>query len=356
MVPALLAALENFIGNCFFMEVYIMFENKEFLNLLFIVPVIAVFLFYCFYRKKKNIVKFADFEMLNQISKLNIGVYKLKIILIVLSLIFIIIALAKPQYGAKTTLVSKKAATIVIVMDVSKSMLAEDLNPNRLEVSKQVLSNLIAGFNGNKIGIVVFAGTAFWKCPITLDVFSANNFLKSISVDDMPLGGTKIAKALDLALNGTSDIPEGAKAIILVTDGEDDDSGLHVLIEKAKKHKTKIYTIGIGDPEGARIPIKDQQGYTDFLKDENGNMFFTSLNENSLQYIADETGGEYINLSENKDSIFKILQIAHSLDKAKDEASREVQREEKYQIFLFIAFILFCFAVYLPVFKEGKND
>ena len=162
--------------------------------------------------------------------------------------------------------------------------------------------------------------------------------------------------SLDLALNGTSHIPEGAKAIIQVTDGEDDDSGLHVLIEKAKKHKTKIYTIGIGDPEGARIPIKDQQGYTDFLKDENGNIVITKLDENTLQYIADETGGEYINLSENKDSIFKILQIAHSLDKAKDEASREVQREEKYQIFLFIAFILFCFAVYLPVFKEGKND
>lgn len=333
-----------------------MFENKEFLNLLFVVPVIALFLFYFFYRKKKNIAKFADFEILGKISKLNISAYKIKIILLVLSLIFVIVALARPQYGAKTTLISKKAATIVIVMDVSKSMLAEDLNPNRLEASKQVLSNLIAGFNGNKIGIVVFAGTAFWKCPITLDVFSANNFLKAISIDDMPLGGTKIAKALDLALNGTSDIPEGAKAIILVTDGEDDDSGLHVLIEKAKKYKTKIYTIGIGDPEGSRIPIRDQNGYTDFLKDENGNVVITKLDEDTLHYIADETGGEYINLSENKDSIFKILQIAHSLDKAKDEASKEVRREEKYQAFLFIAFVLFFFSLYLPVFKEGNND
>ncbi|MDD3053453.1 MAG: VWA domain-containing protein [Endomicrobiaceae bacterium] len=333
-----------------------MFENREILILLFIIPVIAVFLLYCFYKKKKNISKFVDFEMLNKISNLNIGIYKLKNILIILSLIFIIIALARPQYGAKTTLISKKAATIVIVMDVSKSMLAEDLNPNRLETSKLVLSNLIAGFNGNKIGIIAFAGTAFWKCPITLDVFSANNFLKSISIDDMPLGGTKIAKALDLALNGTADIPEGAKAIILVTDGEDDDSGLHVLIEKAKKYKTKIYTIGIGNPEGSKIPIRDQQGYIDFIKDENGNVVITKLDEDTLQYIADETGGEYINLSESKDSIFKILQIAHSLDKAKDEASKEVQREDKYQIFLFIGFILFCFALYLPIFKKGNND
>ncbi|MDD2524581.1 MAG: VWA domain-containing protein, partial [Endomicrobiaceae bacterium] len=151
-------------------------------------------------------------------------------------------------------------------------------------------------------------------------------------------------------------IPEGAKAIILVTDGEDDDSGLHVLIEKAKKYKTKIYTIGIGNPEGSKIPIRDQQGYIDFIKDENGNVVITKLDEDTLQYIADETGGEYINLSESKDSIFKILQIAHSLDKAKDEASKEVQREDKYQIFLFIGFILFCFALYLPIFKKGNND
>lgn len=330
-----------------------MFENKEFLILLLLIPFAAIFLFYFFHKKKKDILKFMSFKMFNETTGINLNRYKLKNILLLSSMIFIIIALANPKFGVKTIVVSKKAATIVIVMDVSKSMLAQDLKPNRLEIAKASLSNLIAGFKGNKIGIIVFAGSAFWKCPITADVVSANNFLNTINPDDVPLGGTKISKALDLALNSTVDIPEGAKAIILVTDGEDDDSGLHVLIEKAKKHKTKIYTIGIGNTEGTKIPISNNE----YMRDEKGDTVITRLDEQTLQYISDETGGEYINLSESQDSIFKILQIAHSLDKSKDEISKEVKREEQYQIFLFIAFVLFCVSFYLSVFKrEGKND
>lgn len=330
-----------------------MFENKEFLILLLLIPFVAIFLFYFYHKKKKDILKFMSLKMFNETTGINLNRYKLKNILLLASLVFIIIALARPQFGVKTIVVSKKAATIVIVMDVSKSMLAQDLKPNRLEIAKASLSNLIAGFKGNKIGIIVFAGSAFWKCPITADVVSANNFLNTVNPDDIPLGGTKISKALDLALNSTVDIPEGAKAIILVTDGEDDDSGLHVLIEKAKKYKTKIYTIGIGNTEGTKIPINKNE----YMRDEKGDTVITRLDEATLQYISDETGGEYINLSESQDSIFKILQIAHSLDKSKDEISKEVKREEQYQIFLFIAFVFFCLSFYLPVFKRGgKNE
>ncbi|GAB1401748.1 VWA domain-containing protein [Elusimicrobiota bacterium] len=330
-----------------------MFENKEFLILFFLIPFAGFFLFYFYHKKKKDILKFMSLKMFNETTGINLNRYKLKNILLLCSMVFIIIALSNPKFGVKTIVVSKKAATIVIVMDVSKSMLAQDLKPNRLEIAKASLSNLIAGFKGNKIGIIVFAGSAFWKCPITADVISANNFLNTINTGDVPLGGTKISKALDLALNSTVDIPEGAKAIILVTDGEDDDSGLHVLIEKAKKHKTKIYTIGIGNTQGTKIPLENNE----YMKDDKGDTVITRLDEETLQYISDETGGEYINLSESRDSLFKILQIAHSLDKSKDEISKEVKREEQYQIFLFIAFVLFCISFYLSVFKrEGKNE
>lgn len=327
-----------------------MFEHKEMLYLLLFIPFAALFLFYSLRKKKKNMLRFVSPEILSSVSSINFNAYFIRNICIILCLFFIAIALAKPQYGAKTSIVSKKAATIIIVMDASKSMLAQDLSPNRLEKAKSVLSNLIAGFKGNKIGIISFAGTAFWQCPITLDVFSANNFLKSISVEDMPLGGTKIAKALDLALDGTADIPEGAKAIILVTDGEDDDSGLHILIEKAKKYKTKIYTVGIGNSSGSKILFKN-----DYVRDENGNAVITSLDEETLQYIADGTGGKYINLSESDDSMFKILQIGHSLDKAKDDASKEIRRDEKYQIFLFIALFLYCMSLFLSNLKDERK-
>jgi Ca-activated chloride channel family protein len=330
-----------------------MFTDKEYLILLLLIPLTAFFMFYFFHKRKKDILKFMTFKMFNETAGININIYKLKNILMLISLFFVIIALANPQFGVKTTVISKKAATIVIVMDVSKSMLAEDLKPSRLEIAKISLSNLTAGFKGNKIGIIVFAGSAFWKCPITADIAAANNFLNTVSVDDVPLPGTKISKALDLALDSTADIPEGAKAVLLVTDGEDDDSGLHVLIEKAKKYRTKIYTIGIGNAEGSKIPLNNGE----FMKDKDGNIVITRLDEETLQYISDATGGKYINLSETRDSIYKILQIADSLDKSKDEISKEVKREEQYQIFLFLAFILFCISFYLSVFRrEGKNE
>lgn len=332
-----------------------MFKNPQLLNLLFAIPLIALLLLFCLKKKKRDLFKFVSNDMFDKVSNINLRIFSVKNILILICFFLLIIALARPEYGVKTTVVSKKAATIVLVMDVSKSMLAQDLKPNRLEKSKSALSNLIAGFKGNKIGIVVFAGTAFWQCPITIDVFAANNFLRAISVDIMPLGGTKIAKALDLALNETADVPEGAKAIILVTDGEDDDSGLSILVEKAKKYKTKIYTVGIGNNEGTTIPISDENGNIVNLSDSKGETVITKLDEDTLQYLANETGGQYINLAEDNNGIFKILQIANALDKVKDEASKETRRDEQYQIFLFITLILFLFVVYLPVYKRDKK-
>ena len=327
-----------------------MFLNAKVLILLIFIPLI-----YClcilFYRiKKKYLLKFAQQDMLLLISNINLEIYLIKYFLLMISLFFLIIALAGPQYGAKTVFVSKKAATVVIVMDASKSMLAQDLKPNRLERAKSILSNLIVSCKGNKIGIISFAGTAFWQCPITLDNMAANNFLSNISTNSVPLGGTKISKALDLALKGTSEIPEGAKAIILVTDGEDDDSGLHVLIDKAKKYKTKIFTIGIGSKKGSKIVINNS-----YIKDENGNDVISKIDEETLQFIADETGGQYINLSESKDAIFKVLQIAKSLDKAKDDASKEIRREDQYHKFLFIALILFCIYLLLTPYRKRNK-
>lgn len=327
-----------------------MFLNKGVLLLLIFIPVIYLLYFFLYRKKKKDFLKFAQSDMLAMISNVNLEMFLIKSLLLMVSLFFLIIALARPQYGAKTILVSKKAATIVIVMDASKSMLAQDLKPNRLERAKSVLSNLIVSCKGNKVGVISFAGTAFWQCPITSDIYSANNFLTSITVDSMPLGGTKISKALELAIDGTAEIPEGAKAIILVTDGEDDESGLHVLIDKAKKYKTKIFCVGIGQKDGSKIIYNDE-----YVKDENGNAVVTRLDEQTLQYIADGTGGQYINLSESEDSVFKILKIVDSLDKVKDDLSKEIQRDEKYQFYLLLSLISFCFYLFLSLLKEKEK-
>ena len=327
-----------------------MFEHKTYLLFLLLIPFLILFFVLIYFKKKNNIYKFVDIDMISQISNINIDLYLLKALFLILSMFFLIISLAGPKYGAKTSLVSKKASTIVLVIDVSKSMLAQDLIPNRLENAKTALSNLIADCRGNNIGIISFAGSAFWKCPITADIVSANNFLMSVNIADVPLGGTKIAKALDLALAGISHIEEGAKAVILVTDGEDDDSGLHLLIDKAKKYKTKVYTFGIGKAEGANIVYNGE-----YVRDGDGNAVVSKLDENTLRYIADETGGEYISLSEQEDSVFKILQIVKSLDKAKEENSKEIQREDKYQSYLLLSLILFCFYLIISVVKSKKE-
>lgn len=327
-----------------------MFLNNKVLLLLLFIPLIYFFCVLFYKSKKKYMLNFAKHNMLPIISNINLEIYLIKYFLLMISLFFLIIALARPQYGAKTVFVSKKAATVVIVIDASKSMLAQDLKPNRLERAKSVLSNLIVSCKGNKIGVISFAGTAFWQCPITSDIFSANNFLDSIDVNSMPLGGTKIAKALDLAIDGTAEIPEGAKAIILVTDGEDDDSGLQVLIDKAKKYKTKIFCVGIGQKNGSKIVYNNE-----YMRDEKGDVVITKLDEETLQYIADGTGGQYINLSESEDSVFKILKIVDSLDKAKDDASKEIQRDEKYQFFLFVSLIAFCFYLFLSLLKKKER-
>ena len=324
-----------------------MFENQYALFLLFIIPLLCIFFLFCYKKKQRDIFKFADKDILSAVSNLNLKNYLLKSLFMVISFFFLIIALAGPKYGAKISFVSKKSATIVIVMDSSKSMLAQDLKPNRLEKAKSVLSNLIAGFKGNKVGIISFAGTAFWQCPITSDTICANKFLSSVSVENMPLCGTKIAKALDLAITGTAHIAEGAKAIILVTDGEDDDSGLPVLTEKAKKYKTKIYTIGIGHKDGSKIPYNNN-----YIKDKYGNPVISKLDEKTLNYIATETSGKYINLSEREDSVFEIFQIANSLDKTKNDVSKEIHREERYQIFLLFSLLLFCAYLFTDVIKK----
>ena len=328
-----------------------MFVNSEALLLLIFIPFLYLVYVFFYRKKKKALLKFAQSDMLSMISNINLKMYLIKSFLLMISLFFLIIALARPQYGAKTIFVSKKAATVVIVMDASKSMLAQDLKPNRLEKAKSVLSNLVVDCKGNKIGVICFAGTAFWQCPITSDIASANNFLSSVSVDNMPLGGTKIAKALDLAIDGTAEIPEGAKAIILVTDGEDDESGLHVLIEKAKKYKTKIFCVGIGQTTGSRI-IYDNE----YMRDENGNVVITKLDEKNLRYIADGTGGQYINLSENEDSVFRILKIVDTLDKSKYDVSKEIQRDEKYQFYLLVSLIAFCFYLFLSLLKKKERE
>jgi len=327
-----------------------MFEHKIYLLFLLLIPFLILLFCFIYFKKKKNIYKFVDASMISQVSNINMDFYLLKSLFLVLSVFFLIIALAGPKYGAKTSLVSKKASTIVLVIDVSKSMLAQDLKPNRLENAKTALSNLIADCRGNNIGIISFAGSAFWKCPVTADIVSANNFLMSVNIDDVPLGGTKIAKALDLALDGVSQIEEGAKAIILVTDGEDDDSGLHLLIDKAKKYKTKIYTFGIGKEEGVNIFYQGE-----YIRDKEGNNVISKLDKETLQYIADETGGEYIGLSEQEDSVFKILQIVKSLDKAKEENSKEIQREDKYQTYLLLSLILFCFYLLTSVVRKKRE-
>lgn len=317
------------------------FAHPEYLNLLGAIPVL-IFLF-CLARihRKKALKRFGNPELLAQLmpnASTTRPIIKFSTTLAAITLI--IIGLAQPQFGSKLRQVKRKGVELIVALDVSNSMMAEDIKPNRLERAKLAISKLTSKLKSDKIGLIVFAGKAYTQLPITADYSSAKLFLNSISTDIVPIQGTSIGAALDLAVNSFSPQYKGSKAIIVITDGENHEDDAVEMALYAKQHDIIVHTLGMGLPQGAPIPVVDQYGNTDYRKDREGNTVITKLNEEMLKEIASNGGGEYIRANNARVGLDVLFEEINRMDKSEMEQVVYSEYEDQFSFFFVAALIL----------------
>ncbi|MDR2811507.1 MAG: VWA domain-containing protein [Endomicrobium sp.] len=288
------------------------------------------------------------------LTNVNLNAYKIKSILIFFSFFFIIIALSRPQFGYKKKTVIKEFSEIVISLDVSRSMLAQDLKPNRLEKAKDMVLKIVEENPCDKIGIIVFAGSAMWQCPMTYDSHALKMFLRSVETSSLPMGGTKISDAIILASKAVEKELSNGNVMILISDGEDHDSKIKEAINKAKKTGLKIIAVGIGTLNGSPIPVKGESGIIkDYIKDRTGQIVVSKINANLLKSVASETGGKYFDASV-KDISGELSKAVRDLEKNRNKIRERDSKIDRFQIFLFVALLLLFIELLFPVKRLKK--
>ncbi|MCZ2442889.1 MAG: VWA domain-containing protein [Flavobacteriales bacterium] len=264
----------------------------------------------------------------------------LKHILFILSYTMLVVALARPKMGMKVQDVETKGADIIIALDVSNSMLAEDLKPNRLERAKQAISVLLDRLRGDRIGIIVFAGSARKQVPITIDYATAKMTVQSITPDDVNTQGTSLSAAINMAMESLPVDRASSGAIILITDGEDHEGEAVELARKAKKQNVFVHTIGIGTPQGVPIPIYNNGLVSGYKTDRNGQTVITKLNEQILKEIASEGGGIYVKGNNPTLALDQIKKEIDRMDKQVVSMKRYEDGKEQFQWPLALAIFL----------------
>lgn len=317
------------------------FGHPEYLYLLIVIPVLALLYILSVIYKKRALKKFGDLEIIEQLMPyVSKNRPLIKFIFLAISFAAVIVALADPQFGSKVEIVKKKGAEIIIALDVSNSMLAEDLQPNRLERAKQAISKLIDKLENDRFGLIIFAGDSYIQVPLTTDYAASKMFLSSINTGIVTKQGTAIGSAIDLAMNSFTPETEMDKALIIITDGENHEDDAIAAAKLAKEKGITIHTIGMGSPEGAPIPIREGYGQTMFLKDRDGNVVISKLDQVALQQIASETEGIFIRANNSEVGLNKLLEQINKMQKQEVETKIYTEFEHRYQYLLGIAILL----------------
>ena len=317
------------------------FGSPQFLWLFWLVPVVILFYVISFRRKRKVLQAFGSLELMAKLTPtVSRRKQRLKAVLVIVNLSFLLFALARPQYGKKLRMMKRKGVDIIICMDTSKSMLAEDIKPNRLERAKHELSSLIDKLKGDRVGIVAFAGEAFLECPLTLDYGAAKMFLDILDPDIIPIPGTAIGKAIRVALRGFNQKERKYKVMVLLTDGEDLMSDPIKVAKVAAQEGVRIYTVGIGSPQGAPIPLRDDKGrLLEYKKDRRDQTVMSKLDELTLEKIALLTDGKYYRSTIRGMELDRIYEDISKLEKKELKSRQYSQYEDRYQYFLLVAIL-----------------
>lgn len=310
------------------------FAHPEYLYALVAVPILFVLYLLMTRWKIKARKQFADQAMIDKLSPdFSKSKQLLKLVLNLTGISFIIIACANPQIGTRLEEVKREGVDIIIALDVSNSMKAQDIKPSRLERSKQAISRLIDQLQNDRIGMIVFAGQAYVQLPITSDYAAAKLFLTTIDTDIIPTQGTCIGCAIDMAQESFVGNDNKHKALIIITDGENHEEDAVEAAKKAHAAGVVIHTIGMGSPDGAPIPIV-RNGVQDFLKDNEGNTVITKLETLTLERIAEEGKGLFVQASNNDDGLQKILSQITKMEKKSFGTKEFTDYEDRFQYFL----------------------
>lgn len=320
----------------------IRFANIEFIYALLLIPILILVYIYMQKNLNKLLEKFADTKLHNILfpskskikSHLKFGIYTF-------SLMLILISLARPQIGTKIEEVKQIGIDVYILLDVSKSMLAEDIKPSRLEKAKYEISKLIQRLKGDRIGLIVFAGQAYVQIPLTSDYSAANLFLNAVDVNSVPQPGTAIGPAIDLALKSFKYDDGTKKAIVIITDGEDHQGDIDAAIEDAVSKGVVIYAIGFGSPAGVPIPIYNESGIqVGYKKDNQGNIVLTKLNEEILKTITSKANGKYYRGTNTEDELEAIYNDLAKIEQSEYGSKRITDYEDRFYYFLLPAILL----------------
>ncbi|MCK5256895.1 MAG: VWA domain-containing protein [Deltaproteobacteria bacterium] len=316
------------------------FGSLNYLFFLWVIPVMVVFYVYAFRKRDKMLALFCGKELVGElVPDFKKGRRLIKALLILMGIILGIFALTRPQWGFHWEEIKRVGVDVMVAIDVSESMLAEDVKPNRLERAKREVIDLIEMLEGDRIGLIAFAGTSFVQCPLTLDYGACKMFLDYIDTDLIPVPGTAVAEVIRTSLKSFNKRERKSKALIIITDGEDHEGEPIDAAKEAKKEGIKIFTIGVGREGGAPIPLKDGSG--GFKKDRKGDMVITHLDEITLQKIALETGGSYVRSVTGDMDLDKIYQegIKQHVEQKQLKSTRKRRWEERFQWFIFFALL-----------------
>ena len=343
------------------------FSNLSALFFLWSLPLLILVYIYASYKRKQALETFAHTSILTRINiSINQTKRLWKMILILAAFVFIIIGLARPGWNPQPRKISRMGRDVVFIIDVSKSMLAEDLAPNRLERAKLAINDCIDRLKGkgDRIALIAFAGTAVVKCPLTLEEKFFRRMVEDISIYSIARGGTKIGDAIRIAVNDIFDDKEKRyKDIILITDGEDDDSFPEKAAQGAGERGIRLLAFGLGDEnEGTRIPITDENGRRTYMtyEDDEGNkqLVISRLDADMLRKMVNATpGGKYLNVATGNFDLGKIyLDLVAGAEKKELESSTVKLYEERFQVFLMLGFILLAVKMLIGIRRKKKEN
>jgi len=316
------------------------FANSEFLYFLLLIPAVVILWIINEYRRKKAIYRLGENNMVKSLMP-EASRYRpaVKMVIQCIAIAVLSIMLSRPQFGSKLEEVKRMGVEVIIALDVSNSMLAQDIQPNRLERAKQAISRLVETLDNDRLGLIVFAGDAYTQIPVTTDYISAKMFLSTISPQIVPRQGTSIGSAIDLGIRSFSQSMEKSRAMIIITDGENHEDDPVAKAKEAAEKGIVIYTIGIGSPEG--VPISINSGNrTEFMKDPDGNTVITKLDENILKGIAVAANGKYVRANNSNIGLDQIFNDIRKLKKQELEGTVYTEYNEQFQIFAGISLLL----------------
>lgn len=333
------------------------FGEPLYLYLLLLIPLLVVGHYLTNYLRIKRLKRYGDMELLKALMP-DVSKYRpeVKFWLMAGALALLIVTLARPQFGTKVDTRKRQGIEAIIAMDISNSMLAQDVTPSRLDKAKMLVSSIVDQMTDDKIGLIVYAGEAYTQLPITSDYVSAKMFLETISPSLITTQGTDIKQAIDLAMKSFTPNQDVSKAIFIITDGEDNEGGAVEMAREAAKHGIKVYVLGIGLPEGAPIPMPGASGY---MLDQSGNTVISKLNEQMCREIAEAGQGAYIYVDNSSSAQTALSGYVDKLAKKEMESVIYSEYDEQFQAVALLALVLLVMEILImsrknPLFKGIK--